>query len=167
MSCIGCPFQGRKPAQGAKRSRLSRRPSHPPPPSAFSCLRSVACRDKALPASPPSVILFRRGGREKLLAIAPKKPLSAPSTWTNQRILPADYQGVRKLRVFALTGARALFALVIAAAAAGCGGGLTGSDSAQIAAAAPRFRSPTRRLAPASARSPVKSASCITRAGSM
>ena len=39
------------------------------------------------------------------------------------------------MRVFALTGARALFALVIAAAAAGCGGGITGSDSAQIAAA--------------------------------
>jgi peptidylprolyl isomerase len=41
------------------------------------------------------------------------------------------------LRVSAFTGARTLIALVIAAAAAGCGGSIMGSDSTQVAAAAP------------------------------
>ena len=44
------------------------------------------------------------------------------------------------MRVFAFTSARALFALVIAAAAAGCSGGITGSDSAQVAAASPQIQ---------------------------
>ena len=44
------------------------------------------------------------------------------------------------MRVFAFTGARAVFALVIASAAAGCSGGITGSDSAQVAASSPQIQ---------------------------
>ena len=44
------------------------------------------------------------------------------------------------MRVSAFTGARILFALIIAAAAAGCGGSLMGSNSAQVAAPPPEVK---------------------------
>ena len=44
------------------------------------------------------------------------------------------------MRVSAFIGARTLFVLVIAAAAAGCGGSIMGSGSTQVAAAAPEVQ---------------------------
>ncbi len=44
------------------------------------------------------------------------------------------------MRVSAFSGASALFALAIAAAAAGCSGSITGTDTAQVAASAPAIQ---------------------------
>jgi peptidylprolyl isomerase len=65
----------------------------------------------------------------------PKKPWSATVSWTNQSVsLRCELSRSKNVRASAFQSAGALFALAIAAAAAGCTGGSSGTGTAEMTA---------------------------------